>query len=78
MELDNEKIDRSALALLYLTLHDDYRAWKSIDWEVTGRLYEKGLIQNPVNKAKSVAFTKQGLEEAERCFRELFAKQSSL
>ncbi len=29
MELDTEKIDEAVLALLYLTLHDRYRVWKS-------------------------------------------------
>lgn len=74
MEIDNEKIDQSALALLHLTLHDSCRAWKSLDWDVTDRLFQKGLIENPANKAKSVVFTQEGLEEAERLFKELFVK----
>ena len=28
MALNTDKIDDTALALLYLTLHDNYRAWK--------------------------------------------------
>jgi hypothetical protein len=40
MDIDEDKIDEAALALMYLTLHDHYRAWKQIDWEVTNRLYE--------------------------------------
>jgi hypothetical protein len=28
MALNTDKIDDAALALLYLTLHDGYRAWK--------------------------------------------------
>jgi hypothetical protein len=31
MEPDTEKIDQAVLALLYLTLHDKNRAWKSFD-----------------------------------------------
>src|SRR5437899_37269 len=50
----NGKIDQSVLALLYLTLHDGCRAWKSFDWQAMTRLHEKGLIEDPVNKAKSV------------------------
>ena len=54
MDLDTDKIDDAAIALLSLTLHDDNRVWKGIDWEITDRLYEKGLIHDPVGKAKSV------------------------
>ena len=66
MALDTEKIDAAALALLYLTLHDNARAWKSMDWDALARLHDKGLIHDPVNKAKSVAFTDAGLKEAQR------------
>ncbi len=62
MEIDQEKIDEAVLALLYLTLHDGARAWKSVDWQAMNRLHEKGLIANPVGKAKSVQFTAAGLE----------------
>ena len=47
---------------MYLTLHDHFRAWKQIDWEVTNRLNEKGLICDPVGKAKSVVLTDEGLK----------------
>ena len=40
------------------------------------RLHEKGLIGNPVGKAKSVVFTQDGLKESERLFRKLFARES--
>ena len=33
MQLDERRIDDAVLALLYLTLHDGNRAWKTIDWE---------------------------------------------
>jgi hypothetical protein len=74
METDTKKIDEAVLALLYLTLHGGARAWKTFDWNVMNRLYEKGFISNPVGKAKSVAFTEEGLREAERLFRTLFTK----
>ena len=74
MEDDTEKIDQAILALLYLTLHDENRAWKSFDWDAMNRLHEKGYIFDPVNKAKSVALTEEGLREAERLFNKLFAK----
>ncbi len=56
-EDDTDKIDEMVLALLYLTLHEDRRAWKSFDWDALNRLFEKGLIENPRNKNKSVVFT---------------------
>src|SRR3954469_10770431 len=32
MALDTDKIDEAVLALLYLTRHDHWRAWKGFDW----------------------------------------------
>lgn len=75
MEVDNDKIDEAVLALLYLTLHDGARAWKSFDWDAMNRLHEKGYIMNPVGKAKSVVLTEDGLREAERLYMKLFAKR---
>jgi len=72
VKLDPDKVDEAALALLYLTLHDDDRAWKGLDWEVTDRLHVKGLIADPASKAKSVVFTTEGLQAAERACRKLF------
>ena len=73
MTLDNDKIDRAVLALLYLGLHDEARAWKGFDWEAMNRLHDKGFISDPRGKAKSVAFTEEGLIEARRLLQELFA-----
>ncbi len=74
MDIDTEKIDQAALALLLLGRHDDDRTWKSLDWQVMGRLHQKGYISDPVSKAKSVLFTAEGLRASERAFRELFSK----
>jgi hypothetical protein len=74
MALDTDKIDDAALALLYLTLHDDNRAWKGFAWNVLGRLHEKGLIHDPVGRTKSVAFTYEGLERAKALFEAMFKK----
>ena len=63
-DIDTGKIDRAVLALLYLTLHDEYRAWKGHDWAALDRLHEKGFISNPASKAKSVVFTEEGLAES--------------
>ena len=74
MALDTDKIDDAVLALLYLTLHDRWRAWKGFDWDALNRLYEKSMIGDPVNKAKSVVFTEEGLKRAEELFRAMFTK----
>lgn len=74
MALDLDKIDDAALALLYLTLHDGSRAWKGVDWDVLGRLHDKGMIDNPVGKVKSVVFTEDGLQRAKALFEEMFEK----
>jgi hypothetical protein len=72
MNINTDAIDEVALALLYLTLHDHNRAWKGFDWDVLNRLYERGLIGDPVNKTKSVIFTEEGLRESERLFKQHF------
>lgn len=75
MELDHDKIDEAVLALLYLGLHDGARAWKGFDWEAMDRLHHKGYISNPQSKAKSVVFTEEGLEQAQRLLEALFGKR---
>ena len=74
MDIDTDKIDEAVLALLYLTLHDGFRAWKGFDWDAMDRLYRKGLIHDPVGKVKSVVLTEEGLAESERLFTRLFAR----
>ena len=73
-DINADKVDEAVLALLYLGLHDGYRAWKGFDWEAMGRLHEKGYITDPVGKAKSVLFTEEGLRESERLFQAMFAR----
>ncbi|MER9025774.1 DUF6429 family protein [Mesorhizobium sp. M0815] len=72
MEIDTDNIDDTVLGLLWLTLHDERRAWKELDWDALDRLHGKGLIANPANKAKSVVLTDEGLRRAEELFRTLF------
>jgi hypothetical protein len=75
MDYDAEKIDEAALALLYLTLHDTRMVWKGMDWEVTGRLFAKGFIWDPMNKHKQMTLTDEGLQAAEAASRRLFSRQ---
>jgi hypothetical protein len=72
VDIDTEKIDEAVLALLHLTLHDGVRAWKGHDWDALDRLHRRGMIHDPVGKAKSVVLTDEGLAESERLFRNLF------
>ena len=72
MEYDKDKVDEAALGILYLTLGADGRAWKGLDWDITDRLYEKGLIFDPKNKAKSIEFTEEGIQRAKEAFHNLF------
>lgn len=73
MDVDAGKIDEAVLALLFLGRHDGSRAWKSFDWDAMDRLHANGLISSPASKAKSVAFTEEGLRQAEELFRRMFA-----
>jgi hypothetical protein len=72
VDIDTDKINEAVLALLQLTLHDGFRAWKGHDWDALGRLHRKGMICDPIGKAKSVMLTDEGLAESERLFRTLF------
>jgi hypothetical protein len=74
LEIDQEKLDQTVLALLSLGRHQGDRTWKAFDWEVMARLHQKGYITDPVGKAKSVVFTEEGLRESEQLFTALFCK----
>jgi hypothetical protein len=75
MEPDQDKIDEAVLGLMWLTLHDQFRAWKGFDWDTLDRLFKKGLIVDPKNKTKSVVLTDEGLRRAEEMFQKLFARK---
>ncbi|MCM2315934.1 MAG: DUF6429 family protein [Thermoanaerobaculia bacterium] len=75
MDWDEDKIDQAVLALLYFGLHEECRAWKGFDWGAMNRLHEKGLISDPVGKAKSVLLTEEGLAEARRLAELLFGNR---
>jgi len=73
-QIDLDRIDEAVLALLYLGRHDEFRAWKSFDWAAMERLHAKGLISNPIGKAKSIVFSEEGLRQSEALFHKLFRK----
>ena len=75
LELDETKIDEAVLALLYLNLdRKTHRAWKTLNWDSMDRLFEKGLIFDPVGKAKSVGLTEEGEATAEQLVQKLFGR----
>ena len=74
MDYDKDKVDEMVLALLFLTLHEESRAWKGHDWDAMNRLHEKGMISDPVNKNKSVVLTQRGLERSRELFIKHFGK----
>ncbi|KOX56643.1 hypothetical protein ADL19_10325 [Streptomyces purpurogeneiscleroticus] len=76
MEIDENRIADAVLALLYLTLDRDCRAWKGFQWEAMTRLHAKGMIGNPVGKSKFVMLTDEGVKRSEKLFREMFGRPS--
>ena len=77
MNYNTDKIDDVVLALLHLTSFTDYgmtRAWKGHDWDALGRLHEKGLIGDPVGKAKSVLLTEEGERRSRELFQQMFGR----
>lgn len=80
MDYDTEKIDKMALALLFLTSFEEYgamRTWKGMDWEVSDRLHEKGYIHDPKNKNKSEMFTDEGYKRSQKQFEKHFGLDSA-
>jgi Domain of unknown function (DUF6429) len=78
MEIDEEMIDDTVLAPLYLTTFADkprWRAWKSHSWDVLDRLHQKGYISDPATKAKSVLLTDEAAQRSQDLFEKYFAKQ---
>ena len=75
MHYDKEKVDDMMLALMWLTMFDDdpdTRAWKEYNWDHMNRLHEKGYIDNPRSKNRSVIVTEEGKKRAEELFNNCF------
>ena len=78
MDIDQEKLEKTVVALLYLTSFGDrsrLRAWKGHSWDVMNSLHEKGYISNPATKAKSIVFTEEGAKRSKELFEELFGRK---
>ena len=77
MDIDEEKLDEVVLALLYVTRFKDgpnMRTWKSYEWSILDRLHEKGFIDNPKSKSKSVVLFESAEVEGEKLINKYFAK----
>ena len=72
MKLNQKKIEETVLAVLWLTLHNECEAWKTIDWDTMDRLHRKGFISDPTHRARSVVLTEEGLAEATRLAEKMF------
>jgi len=75
MEYDNALVEDAVLALLAAFSSDNGNAWKGFDFEVMNRLHEKGFIEDPVNKRKSVWLTEEGLERGREIAGRLFSER---
>jgi len=77
--LDEDKLSEAALAILGLTAfgsHHITRAWKGMDWDLLGLLFQKGWIEDPVGKSKSVVLTESGQRLASELLMSHFARAS--
>lgn len=75
MAYDEKEIDEAVLALLYVSSFEDRGArcaWKTYDWDITGKLFELGLIDDPRNKNKSVVLTPEGVARGKVACEKLF------
>lgn len=78
-DVDREKLSEAALAILALTAHGDHhvvRAWKGMDWDLLGLLFEKGWIADPKGKSKSVVFTEEGARLGDEFLAKHFGKRN--
>ncbi len=72
MKFKEHKIDEAILAVLYLTLHDGNRVWKTLEFDAMDRLFTQGFISNPAVRAKSVTLTEEGIAKAKAAAGKLF------
>jgi hypothetical protein len=75
-EIDTDKLAEAALAILSLTIHDDGRVWKGLDWDLMDLLL-KGWIVDPQTKAKSVVLTENGERLATEFMRKHFGRRAT-
>jgi catechol 2,3-dioxygenase-like lactoylglutathione lyase family enzyme len=74
-EVDRDKLAEAALAILSLTLHGGGRVWKGLDWDLMDLLHEKGWVEDPRSKAKSVVLSEDGERLARDFLRRHFGRR---
>lgn len=74
--IDKDRLAEAALAILSLTLHDNGRVWKGLDWDLMDLLHEKGWIVDPQTKAKSVVLTEEGERLAHEFLQKHFGRRA--
>lgn len=72
--LDEQRIVECALAILGLSLHEEDRVWKNIDWGILDEMHRLGWISDPVNKNKSVYLTDEGLKNVQKFQKKYFTQ----
>lgn len=81
MDFDKNKVDDATLALLWLVVSKNrfggFSAWKGFDWETMDRLFEKGYINDPKRKTKSVGLTEEGEKRSKELFERMFGSEAS-
>ena len=76
-DVDTNKLAEAAIAILSLTLHDNGRVWKSLDWDLMDLLEEKGWIVEARSKAKSVVLTEDGERLAKEFLQRYFGRHDA-
>lgn len=74
-DLDKDSLAEAALAILSLTLHDNGRVWKGLDWDLMDLLHETGWLVDPQTRAKSVVLTEDGERLAREFLRKHFGRR---
>lgn len=77
MATDNRKIDDAALALLFLTLHDQSHVSKGLAPDIFRRLHEQGMIEESDDGSDSIELTPDGLQRSKTLFNAMFAAPST-
>ena len=77
MDVDTDRIDEAVLALMHLGMHYNNYTWKGFDHDAMKRLYEKGFIDFPFGKTKSVMLTETGARQSKELFTKLFANKTT-
>ncbi|MBN1412551.1 MAG: hypothetical protein JW969_17010 [Spirochaetales bacterium] len=79
MNFNKDKVDDMTLALIFLGTSKTpgipgARAWGGLNPQTLERLHQKGLIEDPKQKATSLHLTEEGYARSKQLFEEYFSK----